>query len=93
MSLKAVSSVAQSFNNYFLSVLFSESSPKRVISSPPSKHGARCRSMVQHLLMMLLVIGSIPHGEPIELFFSNQYSITGVTKAAVCGILSVGWCI
>ena len=34
-------------------------------------------------------------GGPIELFLSHssQCSMTGVTKAVVCAILSVGWCI
>ena len=40
-------------------------------------------------------------GGPIELFLffssifsrSSQCSTTGVTKAVVCAILSVGWCI
>ena len=33
-------------------------------------------------------------GEPIEVFYrSSQCSTTGVTKAVVCVILSVGWCI
>ena len=35
-------------------------------------------------------------GGPIELFLvpaSAQCSTTGVTKAVVCAILSVGWCI
>ena len=35
-------------------------------------------------------------GGPIELFLisrSSQCSTTGVTKAVVCVILSVGWCI
>ena len=33
-------------------------------------------------------------GGPIELFsHSSQCSTTGVTKAVVCAILSVGWCI
>ena len=33
-------------------------------------------------------------GGPIELFSrSNQCFTTGVTKAVVCAILSVGWCI
>ena len=33
-------------------------------------------------------------GEPIELISrSSQCSTTGVTKAVVCTILSVGWCI
>ena len=40
------------------------------------------------------VIGSIPRDGPIELFLINsQCSTTGVTKAVVCVILSVGWCI
>ena len=30
-------------------------------------------------------------GEPIELFLVQ--ATTGVTKAVVCAILSVGWCI
>ena len=33
-------------------------------------------------------------GGPIELFLvPSQCSMTGVTKAVVCAILSVGWCI
>ena len=33
-------------------------------------------------------------GGPIVLFLrSSQCSTTGVTKAVVCAILSVGWCI
>ena len=37
------------------------------------------------------VVGSILHGGPIELFLvSSQCSTTGVTKAVVCIILSMG---
>ena len=44
--------------------------------------------------MVRWVVGSIHHGGPIELFSrSSQCSTTGVTKAVVCVILSVGWCI
>ena len=32
-------------------------------------------------------------GEPIELSRSSQCSTTGVTKAVICAILYVGWCI
>ena len=36
------------------------------------------------------VVGSIPHGGPIELTsHSSQISTTGVTKAMVCAILHV----
>ena len=41
--------------------------------------------MVEHLLMVQLVVGSIPHGGSIELF---QCSTAGVTKAVVYDILS-----
>ena len=45
-------------------------------------------------LMVRWVDGSIFHGGPIELFLrSIQCFTTGVTKAVVCAILSVGWCI
>ena len=46
--------------------------------------------MVQCLLMVQWVIGSIPHVEPCycELFLV-QCSMTGVTKAVVCAILSM----
>ena len=54
--------------------------------------------------MVRWVVGSILHGGLIELFlvpasaplsyFSFQpVPTTGVTKAVVCAILSVGWCI
>ena len=39
--------------------------------------------------MVRWVIRLIPHGGPIELFLVS----TGVTKAMVCAILSVEWCI
>ena len=38
--------------------------------------------------MVQWVVGSILHGGPIELFFT-----TSVTKAVVCSIQCVGWCI
>ena len=40
-----------------------------------------CDGSLDRSLMMRWVVGSIPHGA------------TGVTKAVVCVILSVGWCI
>ena len=51
--------------------------------------------MVDHPLMVQQVISSILPGGPIELFLvrSSQCSTSGVTKAVVCAILSVGWCI
>ena len=42
-------------------------------------------------LMVRWVVGSIPHGETIELFLVPASA--GVTKAVVCAILSVRWCI
>ena len=39
--------------------------------------------------MVRRVVGSIFHGGPTQLFLVPA----GVTKAVVCGILSVGWCI
>ena len=39
--------------------------------------------------MVQCVVGSIPHGGPIELYLI-PCSMTGVT--GVCAILSVGWC-
>ena len=45
--------------------------------------------MVEYLLMVQWVVGSIPHGELIELFLVPA----GVSKALVCAILSVGLCI
>ena len=32
-------------------------------------------------------------GNLMDIIHSSQYSTTGVTKARVCAILSVGWCI
>ena len=52
---------------------------------------ARCSSMVECPLMMRWVDESIPHGEPIS--HSCQCSTNGVTKAVVCTVLFVGWCI
>ena len=42
--------------------------------------------------MMRWVVGSIQHGGPIELFLVpvSASSTTGVTKAVICVILSVG---
>ena len=43
--------------------------------------------------MVRLVVGSILHGGPIELVLvPASVPMTGVTKAVVCAILSVGWC-
>ena len=50
---------------------------------------ARCRSVVEHLLMVRWVIGLIPHGGPTELFLFPA----DVTKTVVCVLLSVGWSI
>ena len=49
--------------------------------------------MVEHLLTVQWVIGSIPHGGHSILFLlpysnSSQSSTTGVTKAVACVILS-----
>ena len=45
-------------------------------------------------LMVRWVVGSILHGGSFDDFSrSSQCSTTGVTKAVVCAILSVGWCI
>ena len=53
--------------------------------------GAGRSSEVERSLMVRWVVGSILHGGgPIELFLVPA---TGVTKAVVCVILSVGWCI
>ena len=41
--------------------------------------------------MVRWVVGSILHGGPIELFYrSSLCSTTGVTKAVVCVIMSMG---
>ena len=40
--------------------------------------------------MVRWVVGSILHGGPIELFLIPAGVMTGVTKAMVCAILSVG---
>ena len=54
--------------------------------------GARCSSVVR-----AFAHGAMGHridpswGGPIELF--RVPATTGVTKAVVCSILSVGWCI
>ena len=41
--------------------------------------------------MVRWVVGSFLHGGPIELFLIP--ASTGVIKAMICVILSVGWCI
>ena len=52
----------------------------------PYELGAGRNSEVEHSLMVRWVVGSILHGvDPL-------CSMTGVTKAVVCVILSVGWC-
>ena len=52
-----------------------------------STQGAGRSSKVERSLMVLWVVGSILNGvDPLS-------STTGVTKAVVCVILSVGWCI
>ena len=46
--------------------------------------------------MVLWVVGSILHGGTIELFLGPASALslmTGVTKAVVCAVLSVGLCI
>ena len=45
--------------------------------------------MVERLLIVRWIVGSITHGGPIELFLVT--ATTGVTKVVVCAILSVGW--
>ena len=56
--------------------------------------GAGRSSEVERSLMVRWVVGSILHGmDPLSNFHSSQCSTTGVTKAVVCVILSVGWCI
>ena len=47
--------------------------------------GARCNSIVEHPLMVLWLIGSIPHGGLIEPFLIlTSVFTTRVTKAVVC---------
>ena len=48
-----------------------------------------CYSLVECLLMVWQIIRSIPHGGYIELFLIPQCSITGITKAVVCALLSL----
>ena len=50
--------------------------------------------MVERLLMVRWVVRLISHGGLIELFLvSPTAHMTDATKAVVCAILSVGWCI
>ena len=54
--------------------------------------GAGRSSEVERSLMVRWVVGSILHGvDPLSYFSFQQVSTTGVTKAVVCVILSVGW--
>ena len=48
-------------------------------------------SVLDRPLVVQWVFGSIPHSGPIELFLLP--GSTGVIKAAVIIILSVGWCL
>ena len=52
--------------------------------------GTRCSFVVERLLMVRWVVGSIPRGGPIELFIVPA---SGLTKSVICAILSMGWCI
>ena len=47
--------------------------------------------MVKHLLLVQWVMRSIPNGGPIKLFLIP--ATTGIIKAVVYIVLSVGWCI
>ena len=61
-----------------------------------SNWGAGRSSEVELSLMVRWVVGSILHGVDPLRYFSFQPVLlftTGVTKAVVCVILSVGWCI
>ena len=55
----------------------------------------RCSSVVQHQLMKQWVVGSIPHGGPIELFSHSSWCYTTcVTKGhgmcyPVCGMVHI----
>ena len=54
--------------------------------------GARCCSVVEYLILVRWIVGSIPHGGPLS-YFSSQSFLSGTTNAVVCAILYVGWCI
>ena len=57
-------------------------------------NGAGRSSEVERSLMVQWVVGSILHGvDPLNYFSFQPVLQTGVTKAVVCVILSVGWCI
>ena len=61
-------------------------------SSP--KQGARCSSVVRAFDHGAMGGRIDPHGvDPLSYFLFQPISTTGVTKAMVCAILSVGWCI
>ena len=60
--------------------------------------GARCSSVVRAFAHGAIGCRIDPScGEPIafraQISRSSQCSTTGITKAVVCAILSVGWCI
>ena len=51
-------------------------------------------SVVELTLMVQRVVGSIPHGGTIELFFCrSNCPTTVITKAKVYVVMSAGWCI
>ena len=57
------------------------------------RKGARCSSVVRAFAHGAMGRRIDPSwGGPIELFLVPA-NVTGVTKAVVCAILSVGWCI
>ena len=56
--------------------------------------GAGRSSEVECSLVVRWVVGSILHGvDPLRYFSFQPVLHDGVTKAVVCVILSVGWCI
>ena len=56
-----------------------------------SQLGLTC-TIWERSLMVRSVVGSILHGmDPLSYFSFQPCSMTGVTKAVVCAILSVGW--
>ena len=57
-----------------------------IIAAVILNRGTRCNSVVEHLSNRSLMV------DP-GISRSNQCSTTGVTKAIVCAILYVGWCI
>ena len=56
--------------------------------------GAGRSSEVERSLMVRWVVGSILHGvDPLSYFSFQPVLHDWLTKAVVCAILSVGWCI